>query len=311
MPEMAKAQRMACPDYDGDPQAWLAEVLRARFDGVIRQRTATLDSNQTKGVHDMRVATRRLRSALRDFEQIVDDLSIKHVKKGLKKFADALGAVRDQDVAIGALEKLRTEADNAQIDGGIARLIDERRLERERAYLKLVKTISAGPIEELRERFSTAIDSALGQRELFRPASVKDAGREVISSGIDALGNLGRNIYDPFNGKALHKLRIAAKRLRYAIELFAQCWNGSLDQYAAEMSKLQSHLGEVRDCDSWIAYLNRNLKHNSTLDRQTAAWLISEFVRRRTKEYRAALGLWNEWETSEFARCLRDDVLRA
>src|SRR5580765_1862967 len=155
---MAKAKQVACSDQSPDPQKWLADLLYLRFDEVLSHREAALDPANNDGVHDMRVATRRLRGALRDFGRIVDSPRIKRVRRGLKNLADELGAVRDHDVAILALEKLSSEAGDLTVREGIALMIDQRRVLREQEYLDLLKVISITSIEDLQQKFAAAVD---------------------------------------------------------------------------------------------------------------------------------------------------------
>ena len=61
--------------------------------------------------------------------------------------------------------------------------------------------------------------------------------------------NLGESLYHPFQFKELHKMRIATKRLRYAVELFTACWGESMTPFAEEIAEMQSYLGEAHDCD--------------------------------------------------------------
>ncbi len=60
---MAKAKEIAGLDCAADALNWAAEVLRVRFDEVVGLRGAALDFSDIEGVHAMRVATKRLRSA--------------------------------------------------------------------------------------------------------------------------------------------------------------------------------------------------------------------------------------------------------
>lgn len=307
---MAKAEQITGFDCNADAFRSAARVLRVRFDEVITFHASAMLPDAVDGIHDMRVASRRLRSALRDFSPVFKKQRLEILKNDLKILADTLGAVRDQDVAIASLEKLREQAKTDTIIGRIGALVAERRSFRKQTHSDLKEALSPKFISDLQEVFRAAVDEA-GARRKPAAFTFREIGSELIAASLNDLLDRGKRIYEPFNGKALHKLRIAAKRLRYTIELFAQCWNGTIDQYAREISKLQSHLGEVHDCDTWIAYLSRDLKHDSSnrnLDRQTAAWLISEFLRRRTKEYRSALKLWNEWESIAFAERLREDI---
>lgn len=307
---MARAKEVACPDRSPDPQKWLADLLKLRFDDVLKQREAATDPTAIEGVHDMRVATRRLRGSLRDFGKVINCPPIKRITKSLKKLADELGTVRDHDVAIVALEKLMDDAEDPKVRDGITAMIDERRTLRDKEHLRLIKVISVTSIEDLQERFSSAVDAALDQRDLFEPSDLSQAGRSVIAARLQDMVDLGPCVYEPFNKKALHKLRLAAKRLRYAIDLFGDCWNGELDHYADEVAKMQSALGDVHDCDVWIDLMTKRLKSKGRKIRANgrsspaAAWVLSEFVKKRSKEYRAALELWTTWGKNDFERSL-------
>jgi CHAD domain-containing protein len=144
-----------------------------------------------------------------------------------------------------------------------------------------------------------------------RTISFNEAGREVVADGLRDLLDLGASLYEPFKTEELHEMRIAAKRLRYAIELFVACWGERIAPFAKEIAEMQSFLGEVHDSDIWIESLGKRLRRGQAgaatneNDYQTAAWLLSEFVKKRTKEYRSALKLWSEWETSAFAERMR------
>ncbi len=305
---MAKAKKITGLNCSADAFEIAARVLRIRFDEVISFHAAAMRPRSVAGIHDMRVASRRLRSALRDFSPVFKKRPLDDFKTDLKYLADALGAVRDQDVAIASLKKLWEKAENKPIRSGINHLIAERRSFRKQAHDELKSILSPKFISDLQQRFRAAVDDGAAPGN-SAPFSFGEAGGDVILASLNDLLARGERIYEPFNSKALHKLRLAAKHLRYAIELFAKCWNGTLDQYAKEIADLQSHLGEVHDADAWIEFLGRDIEHNAGRNRQTAAWLISEFSRRRSKEYRSALEQWNEWETADLAERLRKDIL--
>lgn len=308
---MAKAKEITGLDCAADALVWAAEVLRARFDEVADLRDSALDFSDIEGVHNMRVATRRLRSALHDFMPLMSERPSKRLRKDLKRIADALGAVRDQDVAIVALEELQTQAETRLIKGGIEKILKERSDLREAARLNLTEAVAVGNLDDLQKRFGAAIDKTISRKKSKRVVSFSEAGRGIAAAGLRDLLDLGASLYEPFNIEELHEMRIAAKRLRYAIELFVVCWGAKIAPFADEIAEMQSFLGEVHDCDIWIESLGGRLRlerENAAAngsDYQTAAWLLSEFVKKRTKEYRSALKLWSEWEASRFAERMR------
>jgi len=308
---MAKAKEITGLDCAADALPWAAEVLRVRFDEVVDLRGAALDFSDIEGVHAMRVAIRRLRSALRDFMPLMDKPPSKRVRKELKQLADALGAVRDQDVAIVALETLQAAAETELTKEGIGRFLKERNDLRATARLNLTETLAGDNLDDLRERFAVTIDRAAKPKKSKRVVSFSEAGRKVVAASLRELLELGASLYEPFEIEELHEMRIAAKRLRYAIELFVHCWGARIAPFADEIAEMQSFLGEVHDCDIWIEILGKRLPRErenvetDEVDYQTAVWLLSEFVKKRTKEYRSALKLWSEWEASRFAERMR------
>ncbi|MFN2390604.1 MAG: CHAD domain-containing protein [Pyrinomonadaceae bacterium] len=81
---MAKAKEITGLDCAASAMEWAAEVLRVRFDEVVNLRDSALDFSDIEGVHSMRVATRRLRSALRDFTPLMDKRPAKTSEKRIK-----------------------------------------------------------------------------------------------------------------------------------------------------------------------------------------------------------------------------------
>lgn len=308
---MAKAREIPYHEPASNPHSWLAAVLLVRFDEVAGYAGDALETDNVEAIHDIRVATRRLRSVLRDFEGIIGELPDESLREDLSNLSDLLGAVRDEDVAIAALEQFSTEAANKKIRDGIEDLIAERREIRKTAFRDLHMLLSPKILKELRSRLGVALESTREQLGLFRSLTIIEAAREAITARSNDLFERGNVIYKPNKIKGLHKLRIAAKRLRYAIELFAACLGEAVVPFAADVKKLQDHLGETHDCDVWIKDLGERLKDKDRADTslEAEAWLLSEFVKKRSKAYRAALKLWVKLERTGFAERLHASLV--
>jgi len=147
--------------------------------------------------------------------------------------------------------------------------------------------------------------------------SFRQAGRLVIESRVEELREFGDSLHHPFNVEPLHEMRIAAKRLRYALEMLAPCWGGRLSSCSREVAELQTALGELRDCDIWIEDLGARLdRHQDEAEgagghaadsriRLAAVWLLNHFTKERGKHFRRALGRWHKWETGGFFERMR------
>src|SRR3982751_2655766 len=83
-----------------------ARVVAVRSGEVFEHAGGVLDTEDIEGVHDMRVATRRLRAALEVFEDCFPADAFKPALAEVKELADALGDRRDPDVALEAIESI-------------------------------------------------------------------------------------------------------------------------------------------------------------------------------------------------------------
>ncbi len=271
---MARAQRIANLDCRGDAQIAAVEILRTRFDEMCRLRDYALEWSDIEGVHDMRVASRRLRSALGDFETLFGTNEFVRLGRRIKNLARKLGAVRDEDVAIVALEDFAAHAD-ARVKRGIKMFIEEHAKRREAAREILVEAVSDENLARLRARFDRfAAPYALTEREsgegqiTVASDSFAETGSEVLKHRWRKLSKqIEVSIYQPLSSEPLHEARIEAKRMRYALELFDSCWNGKLKFFAKEIADLQTSLGEIHDLDAWVqsagGRLTKHVKHES------------------------------------------------
>lgn len=323
---MAKPGQIAGVDCDASAAGGIRLVLMFRLEEMCALRGHALDYGDPEGVHDMRVASRRLRSALRDF---MPYLSKRHISSSLheiKNVADALGRVRDQDVAVLALEKLAQKAPPLVVPG-INRFAELRRQKREEALAGLIRTLDPNTLAALRASFANSLEAAIcptyrkKSKQENRPATLvtyRDVARLTILNRLADLEKLSDSLYRPLNVKPLHRMRIAAKRLRYAIELFEDCWGQPAAMFARKVAGLQSALGELHDCDLWIDDFGKDLSHAEEQRGMSgveavenghaaaAIWLLGHFVRLRTKHFRNALGRWHEWETRGLSTQLRN-----
>ena len=317
--EMAAAKEIEGLDCGARSLESIGLVLRTRFGEMYELRDAVLGDDDAKGVHDMRVASRRLRSALRDFQGFYERKGLP--RRRLREVAGALGEVRDQDVAIGALEEMRADASGAVAEG-LEELISERRELRRRARARLTPVIMGEPLTQLQMKFSAWLErlgddgrDKQGTHITLTPAhgmTFRQSGVEVIEARMEELLEFGDSLNRPFDFEPLHEARISAKRLRYALELFSPCWGGTLKAAAHEVSELQTALGDLRDCDTWIADLGPRLDRQRDKSGDTDAppvnprvrpavvWLLTHFTKERGEHYSKALALWEKWEADAF-----------
>ena len=118
-----------------------------------------LDVDDIKRVHDMRVATRRLRAALEIFGPCFPRRELKAALRQVKALADALGERRDRDVAIDALETI-AESMTAPDRHGIETLIVRLRAEQATANEALARFVTADNLGSLCDQLTELVASA-------------------------------------------------------------------------------------------------------------------------------------------------------
>lgn len=134
-------------------------AVKVRAKEVFKQADGVLDLGEVEHVHDMRVATRRLRAALEVFE---DCFPRKRHRKALKKveaLADALGERRDLDVEIELLEGLVGESASGDRKA-LEALIEDLRKRQRQTNEDLAPFVTAKRLKKLRRRLTKLVKAA-------------------------------------------------------------------------------------------------------------------------------------------------------
>ena len=219
-------------------------------------------------IHQLRVAARRLRVALRLFQRMLPSRDVARLRAELRWFASSLGDVRDLDV-YGESFKAYAQTVPPALRGGFSAyelyLRRERAEARQRAAAAFASPRTAALFVDL-ERFAATSPSAAALRR-WRSLKVRDAVRRGIRSSVARVRRLGEPLAQrPMPPKALHNLRIKAKRLRYELEFFAEVYP-QLKQTAKACKTLQDLLGTHQD-----AYTaNARLRNYAALLRRQSA----------------------------------------
>jgi CHAD domain-containing protein len=135
------------------------QVVEARAAEVFEHSAGVLDLDDIEPVHDMRVATRRLRAALEVFEPCFPRKRHRKALKRVKALADALGVRRDLDVEIELLGNLGAEVAGEDRET-LAALIAGLRARQRRANDELAPFVAAKRLKKLRRRLAKLVKEA-------------------------------------------------------------------------------------------------------------------------------------------------------
>jgi CHAD domain-containing protein len=196
-------------------------------------------ASDPEDVHRMRVGARRARSALAIARPILDRDVTEPLRAELKWLGNALGSVRDLDVLI---EHMRAELDALPADDRFAaeRLVQVLATERDVAHAQLVETLES-------VRYLALLDS-LASVALKPPLNGRKKGVTFLAAREfrklrDLVGALPR---DPSDAE-LHRVRVRAKRARYAGELAEGAVGKKASRFVSRAKRLQDIIGEHQD----------------------------------------------------------------
>jgi CHAD domain-containing protein len=315
---MAKATQVQGINCDDPLCQAIVTVVKARFSEMCSLRDHALDWSDPEGVHDMRVASRRLRGALKDFAPYLRKRSLNDAISHIQSLADALGDVRDEDVAIVGLQKLAANAP-PEVAATLEQLIGVRDRRRAKARRYLRQALNRIALKNKATGFNAAIDSATSKYRPKRSAqrtpepTYAEVARTIVEERLKEVEELSEAFYQPLKIKPLHKLRIATKRLRYALELFEQCLGAEATTFAKKVARLQTSLGELHDCDVWISAFGKQMEETKSGTKSHTAgslWLLGHFVRLHSRHLRTAISQWQEWESSGTSQLLRNLLIQ-
>lgn len=229
----------------------IGRVVALCVEHWLANEAATVDGRDPEGVHQMRVALRRLRSAVSLFGHALPAEQGDWLGGEAKWLANTLGPARDWDVF--AAELLAPVLDMRPEDDGLKRLAAATEAARVEAYEAVRQTIG-GP------RYTTFVLELVAwlERRGWRLAAT-DRARRALDETVDDLARreLGRRHhkvekrgrrFESLSTEKLHELRIAVKKLRYGVEFFAKTFGGAKGKrYREALSGLQNSLGHLND----------------------------------------------------------------
>jgi CHAD domain-containing protein len=259
-PKPARVQVDAPGVLPADPMSEAGrKVLYFHFLRMLKHEQGTRAGEDIEELHDMRVATRRMRAALRVFGPYFKSRAIRPYVVGLRRTARALGAVRDLDVF---MEEARTYLATlpAEQAHDLDPLLEAWQAQRKQARAEMIAYLDGAKYRDFVQAFQLFLETAGAGERKFRgippePTHVAHVGPQLIYTcwaGVQAFGPLlhGAPV------AVLHALRIECKKLRYVLEFFREVLGPEVGEVIAEVTALQDHLGHLNDANVANALLS-------------------------------------------------------
>jgi CHAD domain-containing protein len=234
-------------------------VLRRQL-AVLRQKEpGTRLGEDAEDLHDMRVATRRLRAALSLFDDVLP-VRARLYRQELGWLAAVLGDVRDLDVQTEGLVEMTAAVAGwgtllAGPDHPLAGLSALLGRERDAARTEMLVALDSARWDRLWHGLSTLVQQGPLRRSVATRLPAAISVPDLVEAHHGAVVKAARRAKKSGAAADFHRLRIRCKRLRYALEFSSELYEGRTSRYVRQLTGLQDQLGLLQDAEVAAARL--------------------------------------------------------
>jgi len=237
-----------------------AKYIRRQARQLAEQLDGVRAAEDIEYVHRARVATRRLRAALRMFGDCFPRKRLRRWRRAIRRVTASLGDARDRDVQIEWLCGALADLNARECFPGVARVLVRLERDRERLQRRVVKAANRierrGTLQEMRRESKKILKHpATTPADPSSPDVCGIIKRHVVRQ-LNRLLEIQDCLFDPDDRRRHHAMRIAAKRLRYVLEIARPAFEGRLNRTIEAIKRVQTLLGDVHDCDVWLDHLD-------------------------------------------------------
>ncbi|MCB9079153.1 MAG: CHAD domain-containing protein [Anaerolineaceae bacterium] len=298
------------------------KVLTFHFDYLLKHETGTRLGEDIEELHDMRVATRRMRAAFQVFGDSYTKKSAKPLLQGLKKTGRALGPVRDLDVFIEKLHHYQetiAESEQAKLQP----LFDMLQAQRDKARQAMMDHLDSRDYRRFKKLLGKFVNTAgmganpvkLGDNP--EPDQLRHMGPMLIYDTYAEV-RAYETVLDGAPISTLHQLRITCKRLRYTLECLEEVLGPEAGQVISETKIMQDHLGDLHDAEVAAEIIKEFLKNFAAQQEQLPSEAqhsleqIEAYLAAKQNERHELLvsfsAAWDRFNRREFRKMLAQSV---
>ncbi|HRF96183.1 MAG TPA: CHAD domain-containing protein, partial [Aggregatilineales bacterium] len=254
-PELSLLDRLTPQIQPAQGEDTMAEagrkILLQDFVKMLSQEEGVRGGEDIEFVHDMRVATRRMRSAFRIFEDYYKSKPVRPFIAQLRELARVLGAVRDLDVLVADFTRYQEQLPEAEAREALVHVVEKLQGKNQKARRKLVAYLDSRSYRGFIKTYSSFLTSpGKSAKNTDEPTATPYQVRHVLPVLVyDHLASVRAydTVLEDADVHTLHALRIEFKRLRYSVEFFAPVMGASIEKFVEEMKLIQDYLGRLND----------------------------------------------------------------
>ncbi|HKY71038.1 MAG TPA: CYTH and CHAD domain-containing protein [Nitrospira sp.] len=285
--DLPAPRRLEAPRGDDPPRAHLQYLLTRQLDTILSRDPGVRLGGESEDLHQMRVATRRMRSMLRIARPLLKPEWEEPLRDKLGWLGRQLGEARDLDVQIGYF-KAQSAMVDASSRAAFERFIANLEQKRSRVQEKLVRQLRRPRYVTLINRLMDAVrEPAMAPNDISLPELARKAFKK-LRKAVKALDDTASN-------NAWHYVRIMAKRARYAAELAEVCSGRAATRFIEKMKLIQDQLGDIQDAGIAEEHLRRfTLEKTNKGSAFLAGKMVDRQRQRRHQAKRRFLSTWKQ-----------------
>lgn len=238
-------------------KAAVTAILLTLFATIRKNKHAVLDAGNTEYMHDYRVAIRRTRCLISQFEAVFHKQDISHFRDEFFWLFGETGKVRDMDVQLVNLQHYKTLLPSS-VEADLMRLNDQLWAEQKMAYAEMYEVLDSKRYEKLLSDWQRFLNTAHLIKAKFADSGIFRLADGRIQKKYLAILKLGDGITLDASDEAYHDLRKSCKNLRYLLEFFEKFYDDQEIQALLEVLKhVQDNLGAHQDLSVQIKFLQQ------------------------------------------------------
>lgn len=250
-------------------------ILKANFEKLESNESIAQTSRNLEVIHQMRVAIRRLRAAMRTFKKILPSKA-KKIRKKLLKVDHVLGEKRDLDVFCAFIRPIVKSKSTSYLK--MARQSD-------RAQKQILAMFKS-------KYYASLIESLEHCKSISAKQNIRKVAENRIRKALSAVLEIASSLDAKAADKTLHKLRISVKKLRYICEFFEPIFSKSsrsLEAFIEKTRKIQDVLGDHQDAIRGISML---IRYKSKFSVEEFLQIQKKYELKKMKTLNAFFKVW-------------------
>jgi CHAD domain-containing protein len=297
------------------------KTMRFLFAQMLSHEEGTRLGEDIEALHDMRVATRRLRAAFEVFDQAFRERALKPHLKGLRTTGRALGTVRDMDVFMEKAQRyIQTLPEEKR--PGLDPLLEHWREQREESRKTMLEHLNSLEYARFKRNFNIFLNTPgagelLHEEDLIAPRLVRQLVPLLVYERMASVRAFETYLEDaPI--ERLHMLRIEIKKLRYTLEYFREALGKRAAEAISDLKILQDHLGDLHDAQvaaqilsDFIEAWEIDSQYQPTQERQSIEEVVSYLAARHKERLQLLASFDAAWRTHFRNKTFRQYIAQA